>query len=36
VVTVTKELVAQDLLTVLHSLPIEAIGMYLSSPDFHG
>jgi hypothetical protein len=27
-VTVTRELVAQDLLTVLHSLPIEAIGMY--------
>jgi hypothetical protein len=28
-VTVTRELVAQDLLTVLHSLPIEAIGMFI-------
>jgi hypothetical protein len=27
-VTASRELVAQDLLTVLHSLPIEAIGMY--------
>jgi hypothetical protein len=28
-VTVTRELVAQDLLTVLHSLPIEAIGIFI-------